>query len=723
MRSLVRLAIAATSLGATSLGVTSLGLAAAGPPPTPAIDVVETMFGMNFTDRYRWMEAGGPAFDDWLTAQGAYARATLDALPDRQALLEQLHRLNNGETRVAGTQFASGRFIYSKTRPEDAVPKIFVRAPDGVERILIDPAGFDARGEAATIDYWSVSPDGGKVAFGVSLGGAEIGILRVRDVATGADLPEQIDRTRFARPNWIDNARFLYSRLPEAVVVGTGGVNDDSAGPDYSGGQVFLHVLGTEATADVPVFGRHSIEQADAAADLLFRGLADPGSSVVVGEIDFGLISSPRGVFVRAKDNLGATPVWRRAVPLEAEVRGVLLHDDMLYLRSALDAPRQRILRIAALAPDLARAETVLPEQSGAITAMAAASDALYVQVDEDGIGKMLRIAWDGTTETLALPFAGAIIDMSAVPGTPGVLVRMQSWTRSPVVYAFDPATGRFTDTGIAPPSPVSYADIGVTEVRAPASDGAAIPLSIVAPRGTVVDGRHPVLLYVYGAYGVPIDPSFSPLRRAWFDRGGVVVVAHVRGSGGFGEDWHEAGRLASKSNSTSDFITAAEYLVRSGWARQGGMAAMGGSAGGIVVGGALAARPELFGAVVIEVGLLNALRLERIPIGPFNTGEFGSADTEDGVRMLYAIDAYLALRDGVNYPGVVISTGRNDTRISPWMPAKFAARLQAANAGSNPILLRVDDKGGHYATTKRQAEEELADYYAFMLAQLTGAR
>jgi prolyl oligopeptidase len=233
------------------------------------------------------------------------------------------------------------------------------------------------------------------------------------------------------------------------------------------------------------------------------------------------------------------------------------------------------------------------------------------------------------------------------------------------------------------------------------------VPVSIVAPRGTVRDGSRPAFVYAYGAYGVSLDPAFSPLRRAWFDQGGIYVVAHVRGSGGFGDDWHRAGKLENKPNSVADLIATAQCLERNGWASPRTLAAIGSSAGGIVVGNAIADRPELFSAALIDVGLLNPLRLEQLPIGPFNTGEFGSADTEEGVRMLSAIDAYQRLRNGVAYPGVIVATAHNDARISPWLPAKLAARLQAAAAEPRPMLLRVEEAGGHSAGTGNRPRQK----------------
>jgi prolyl oligopeptidase len=688
----------------------AVALIAAGPPPTPTVPHIDRMFGMTFSDPYQWMEKGGPRFDAWLSAQNAYTRATLDAVPGRAGLLAELERLSGGETQVSSAALAGGSFIYSKTRPQDAVAKIFARpVAGGPERLLIDPARLDADGQAAQLDYWSAAPDGRHIAYGVSLGGAETGTLHVMDVATGADLPEAMDRTRYARPNWIDAASFLYSRLPEPP---------PGQAQRLTGGQVFLHRLGTDVASDVPVFGPGLLPGTRLPAQFFYRGVASSQSPLVAGEYDAGLGNSAKTVFVADRAALGAGAAWRRLARQRDEVRGIVLHGDAIYVRSAMGAPRQRILRVAAADPDLAKATVVLAQGSGTIAAMTAAADALYVQLNEAGKGRLVRIPWGGEPEPIATPFEGAFMGLTATAAEPGVILRMQSWTHSQTVFRYDPATRRFTDTGIAPPSPVSFDDIEWTELHAPSFDGKQVPISIVAARGARRDGAPPLLMYAYGAYGVTLEPSFDVSRRAWFDHGGIYVAVHVRGSGGFGDDWHRAGRLADKRNSVNDFIAAADYLVHTGWTSPDTLSAWGGSAGGIVVGGAITARPHLFSAALIEVGLLNTLRLEQIPIGPFNTGEFGSTETEEGVRMLSAVDAYLHLRDHVAYPGVLVATGRNDARVSPWMPAKFAAKLQACDVGTRPDLLRVEDAGGHGGGTKAQAQQELADFYAFLLWQ-----
>jgi prolyl oligopeptidase len=681
--------------------------AGAGPPPTPVVEHKETLFGLSVSDPYHWMEAGGPSFDNWLTDQAGYARGSLEAVPGRAALLSEIGKLWESETRVGSVFFVGQSWIYSKLRSGDPVGRIYIRsATDGRERALIDPAVFDSDSGAAQIDYLSVSPDGRFIAYGVSVGGSEVGTLRVRRVENGVDLPETFDRTRYARPNWSDNSSFLYTRLP----VG-------NAGTSLTGGRVFVHRLGQRVETDRAVFGPDFVASVGGNG-AFFRGVSSPDSSIVVGEFDTGLTSSPMSLFITSKDKLENGPQWRQISGPNDEIRGIIIHGTDLYLQSAKNHPRQRILRITAANANLATAETVLGEGAASIDGMVAAADALYVRRAEGGVGQLIRIPWGGKPEQITAPFEGAFMGLTANRSEPGVALRIQGWTRSQTVYAYQPSEHRFVDTGIVAPSAVSFDDIAAFMVRVPARDGAAVPVSILAKRGITHDAGHPIIMYAYGAYGATEDPTFNATRRAWFDRGGVYVVVHVRGSGGFGDDWHRAGQLQNKTNSINDFIDTAEYLIRTGWATPERLSCVGVSAGAIVIGGAIVARPDLFSAALIHGGLLNALRLKQLPIGPFNAGEFGSTDTAEGTQMLYAIDAYQQIRNGVAYPGVVISVGRNDTRVSPWMPSKFAARLQAATVGPRPILLRVDDVGGHAGGTKDQIVSRLTDAYAFLLWQ-----
>jgi prolyl oligopeptidase len=672
----------------------------------------ETLFGMIFDDPYVWMERSPHSFQAWASAQNGYTRATLDRIPGRAALLAQLRELDAGETRVGTVVAVGGSWFYTVTRPQDATARLFVREGGRDEdRLLVDSSRFDVGPARAHIDYWAVSPDGRHMVYGVSVGGAETGTLRVMDVASARDLPGQIDRTRYADPSWRNDTSFLYTRLPAPHASGE---------QELTGGIVFLHQLDANPASDIAVFGRGVVPGVDIPSNVFVAAVSTPGSDQVVAEYDSGLGSSTETLFIAPTSSLDSgRPPWRQIAGSRDRVFGIAQHGDWLYLRSGRDAPQHKILRTRLSAPDVEHAEPVMPEERASIVGMVAAKDALYVRLLDDALGLLRRIPWaGGSPETLQLPFGGTIMGMTASLDRPGLILQVQGWIESQTVLLFDPATRRFGNTGLAPPSPVSFADIEWSYVHARSSDGAMVPMAIVGKRGMQRAVPRPVLLYGYGAYGYVLGPTFNPLRRAWFDHGGIFAVAQVRGSGGFGDSWYQAGRSAGKPNGIADFVACAEYLVREGWTTRSMLGAQGASAGGIVVGGALAARPELFSAAIINSGLVDAMQLHEIPIGPFNTGEFGAIDTAAGVRMLYAIDVYQQVRRGVAYPGVLITAGHNDTRISAWMSGKLAAQLQASTTGPRPVLLAIDQTGGHLGSVNDALVTETADFYSFLLWQ-----
>jgi prolyl oligopeptidase len=385
------------------------------------------------------------------------------------------------------------------------------------------------------------------------------------------------------------------------------------------------------------------------------------------------------------------------------------------------------------------------------ITGLSVAKDALYVQQMDAGYGRLLRLEFNvklasskkakgsksknapaalpktagiARATEVALPFEGTIEDRVTDPMRAGALIRLAGWTQAPAYYAVQPGNGKLARLTLQPPSRVDFSAIASTRIMVKSHDGVEVPVSIVYPRNVVHDGRAPLLLDAYGAYGISQEPHFSPSLLPWLERGGVFAVAHVRGGGELGEAWHDAGRLANKPNTWLDLIAAAEQLVRDKWTSPAHLAIIGGSAGGIAVGGAMAARPDLFHAVVSQVGVHDLLRYERTANGPSNIPEFGTVANESGFHTLYAMSSYHQLQDGVQYPAALFTTGFNDPRVDSWEPAKMAARLQAVNQGpggsGRPVLLRVDFAGGHgIGATKEQAIETSADVFAFLLWQI----
>ena len=274
-------------------------------------------------------------------------------------------------------------------------------------------------------------------------------------------------------------------------------------------------------------------------------------------------------------------------------------------------------------------------------------------------------------------------------------------------------------DTKLMPASPVDFSQIESIEVKARSADGTLVPLSIVYKRGLARDGSNPTLLTGYGAYGTSLDPSFDPTRLAWLERGGVLALAHVRGGGEYGEEWHQAGMKLTKQNTIDDFIACAEYLISEKYTSAEFLGGEGRSAGSITISGAITQRPDLFAAGLIIAGLPNVLRFEEQASGPANAAEFGTVKTPDGFKAVHAMDAYDHVRPGVAYPAIMLAAGITDLRVAPWQSAKMTARLQADSRSGKPVLLRVNyDEGHGFGSTKVQRDELLADKYAFLLWQ-----
>lgn len=410
---------------------------------------------------------------------------------------------------------------------------------------------------------------------------------------------------------------------------------------------------------------------------------------------------------------------WTRVATPEDGVMSCAASADTLFLRTARDAPRFQVVATPLAAPDLAHARVVVPPGDGVIQDLRVAGDQLLISELVGGVSRLRRVPLGGgAPEVVPLPIAGTLLHWDSAPGSALAALELTSWTVAPRILLYDAASGAVRDPELSSPAPVDLREIEVAEVVAPGRDGTPIPLSIIHRRGLVRDGNNPTLLFGYGAYGISASPRCLPEMLAWYERGGVYAIAHVRGGEG-GAEWHAAGRLGHKQTTIDDFIACAEYLIAHGYTSPARLAAEGVSAGGIPAGCALAQRPELWGAVVLLVPLVNPLRLEASEYGAQNAPEFGTVTTPEGFASLLISDTYHQIQDGVAYPPVLISAGLNDPYAPVWHASKLAARLQAATAADHPILLRVDFGGGHALSTTQQASAERADVLAFLLYAL----
>ncbi len=685
--------------------------------PIARVDSVrDTYFGTTLEDPYRWMENWrSEEFQAWVKGQAASMRAHLDALAGREKLLARITELSNAGPELSAFQVMSERVFYLRRNPGEDLAKLVVRLPDGQEKTLFNPNLIGGEAQTA-IDWYFPSWDGRSVAYGISQGGSENSVLHVLEVESGAILDLAIPHTEFTHVSWLeDNRSFVYHRFPERPA----GTPETER---YRDGCTYLHRLGEDVAGDRPVFGANLSMSVEVGRDDYPFLMISPQSSWMIGLVAHGdleeksIYAAPRSTLVDP-----ATIPWKRMCDVEDAVADYDLIGDTIYLRTHKNAPRYKVIATSLQEPGLANAMTVVPESRAVIEAIKVAGDYLLLADLDGGIGRLRRVKrGSGEPEAIPLPFEGSIGGWANAPGSPEVLVPMASWVISPRLYRCDVNARTLEDSGIYPPSPLDFSDIETHEVHYPAKDGTLVPLSLIHKKGLRLDGDNPTLLMGYGSYGIKLNPFFLPLMKAWYDLGGVLAVAHIRGGGEYGKEWHLAGKGLNKGKTIEDFIAAAEYLIAQKYTNPRRLAGEGGSAGGITTGGALVRRPDLWAVMVMKVPVTNSLRAEFTENGPPNVFEFGSVRTEEGFRGLHIMDAYTRVRDGVAYPAVLITAGVNDPRVVIWQAAKMAARLQAATSSGQLILLRVEFQGGHgIGSTQQQFNEEYADEFAFLCQQM----
>jgi len=711
--------IAVLLLAAVALSAqTTVSTAPPSPPVTPKHEVTDEFFGTRIVDSYRWLEdLKSSEVVAWMKAQNDYTRSVLDAIPGRDKLRSRIASLDDTGVRVSGFQSLGGHWFYLKRMPGEDNSKLYTReGANAAEHLLLNPEALTANGVHYSIDYYLPSLDGSLVAVGISPGGSENSVLHVLETSSGKDLGERIDRAQFGAVFWLpDNHSFFYNRLRKLGA-------DEPRTAYYLNSRAYLHHLGDDPDKDIPVFGNGlspSVSMIDSDFPIVS---VPPGSKYALGVVSHGVQNEVTVYVVKLSDLHDASAPWRKLIDVADEVTNFDIHGDHLYLVSHHNASRFRVLRLNLPDGDIHSAQEVVPPSDAVVIAVGVASDAVYIQKLDAGLGRVWRLPFEGgAASEIRLPFDGAIQEFFTNPAQAGVYLRAASWTKSPVLLHYDPPSNTVADARIIPPSPVDFSAIESEEVKAKAPDGSLVPLSIIHQRGLKLDGSHAALLHGYGSYGITYDPAFDPSSLAWLERGGVLAVAHVRGGGEYGEDWHNAGRKATKQNTITDFIACAQYLIEHKYTSPSHLAGEGTSAGGITIGGSITERPDLFGAALDNVGMSDDLRAELQINGPANIPEFGTVKNEDDFHHLLAISAYHRIKDQTAYPAVLLTTGINDPRVDPWQMDKMTARLQAATSSGKPVLLRVDYDAGHggIGATRSQHTALLTDQFSFLLWQL----
>ncbi len=683
---------------------------AGGAPDTPKKPVAAEYQGVTVEDPYQWLEADDDSqVKAWSDAQNQQTRKNLDSFPDRTAIEKQLQEWY-AKTSPSYSSLVSrpGILFAMKFQPPKQQPLLvtLVSADDlKSEKVVLDPNVLDTKGTTA-IDWFVPSSDGKYVAMSLSKGGSEDGTLHFYETATGKALPDTIPHVQYPTAGgsaaWnADGTGVYYTRFPRK------GERPDADLNFYQ--QIYFHKLGTPNTEDKYSIGKDFPRIAEIAI------AASRDGKYILATVANG----DGGDF--AHYLLGSDGTWKQITQFSDQIKLARLgRDNALYLLSRAGAPRGKILRLPLDVPELKNAAEIVASGEAVIEQIVPSTDALYVADLLGGPSQIRRFDLNGKNETtISTPQISAVQELLALEDG-SLLFRDVSYT-DPAAW-FHCLNGKTepVKTALLSTSPVSCADIEVRREFATSKDGTKIPLNVLSRKGMKRDGNNPTLLYAYGGYGISMSPNFDFTRRLWFDRGGVYVVANIRGGGEFGEEWHKAGNLTKKQNVFDDFAATAEYLTNENYTRPGKLAIQGGSNGGLLMGAMITQHPDLFRAVVSSVGIYDMLRVELAPNGAFNVTEFGTVKNPEQFKALYAYSPYHHVMDGTKYPAVLMMTGANDGRVAPYHSRKMTARLIAANKSENPILLRTSSSAGHgMGTALSERIKQSADIYAFLFSQL----
>ena len=669
--------------------------------------VVEDYHGTKVPDPYRWLEHPdrGRA-PQYLEAQRGLTATYLKGLAHRDPIHQRLTALW-AYARTGVPWREAGRVFYVSNTGAQAQSVLYAQQDAGDQpRAVLDPATISPDGAIAVGDY-AVSPDGRLLAYRTAPGGADLGQIRVREMATGRDLGDVVDSV-LTSVCWTHDTRGFFYIRPPAPKPG------DTQSSERIDKQLFHHVLGQPQTKD------RFIQEWTESSRWLYCMLSEDGR-YALAVVEQGTESAMYVMDLRdAKRPDVTAPLVRLIGDRAAFHTPVDIVGRTLYARTNLDAPRNRVVALDLAQGASAKPRTVVPESPDVIVDAIIAGDRIVVNYLANVTSRVRLFALDGTASgEVALPGVGAVgWPLSARPSSRDLYYSFASFLAPRTVYRYDLRRG--TSAPFNPPRvPFDANAYETKQVFYLSKDGTRVPMFITAAKGVKLDGTHPTMLTAYGGYGISSDPHYEPDIPLWLEMGGIYVVANIRGGGEYGEEWHRAGMLDRKQNSFDDFIAAAEYLIAERYTTASRLAIYGRSNGGLLVGAAMTQRPDLFAAAVADAGHYDMLRYHKFTVGAGWISEFGSPDDPKAFPHLRAYSPLHNVRAGTCYPATLLLAADHDDRVVPSHAYKFAAELQAAQGCQRPVLLRVAVDASHSYASSEARIAERADMWAFVAAQL----
>jgi prolyl oligopeptidase len=599
-----------------------------------------------------------------------------------------------------------GRYFHLRRTGEEEQPVLYVRdGLRGEDRTLLDPAARSPDA-AIALDWWYPSPDGTLLAYGLSEGGSENSVLRVKDVAAGRDRDDLIPWTRAASLAWLpDGSGFYYTRYPEPGSVPSGEENYHR--------RVFFHALGADWPHDPLVLAGDDDRPSE---DWPGVRLSPDGRWLA--------LSVSRGwtrTDVYLRDCAAAADRFVTVVEGEDALFGVIARNDRLYLHTNLGAPRFRLLAANPHQPGPPAWTELIPEGPDVLEGVAVFGDVIVASWLRDASSRVTLHDRDGRLRReVALPEIGSVGGITGEWDGDEAFFGFSSYTSPPAVYRIALCGGAAVEWARTEPE-VDAALYRTRLLRYPSRDGTPVSMFLVDRKDRPADGMGPAVLTGYGGFNVSLTPAFGHSLMLFLEAGGLWAVAHLRGGGEYGEGWHRAGMLGQKQNAFDDFLAAGEWLVREGHAARDRLGILGGSNGGLLVGAAITQRPGLFRAAVAQVPLFDMLRYHEFRIARLWIPEYGDPGDPEAFRWLHAYSPYHHVEPGVAYPAVLITTGESDSRVDPMHALKMAARLQAATSSGRSVLLRVETRAGHgQGKPLAKVVDEWTDVWTFLFAELT---
>ena len=676
-------------------------------PETAQVDQTDDYHGTMVADPYRWLEDDvreSTEVADWVAAQNEITFAYLETIPERDKIKQRLTSL--WDYQKYGVPFKEGGKIFYFLNNGLQNQSVLYRQDnlDSEPKLVIDPNTFSEDGTVALADV-EISPDGRYAAMAIQDGGSDWRTVRLLDIESGKELQDKLKWVKFSNLAWAaDNSGFYYSRFPATEE----GAEFQSLNKNQT---IYFHATGTSQDADNLVYARE-----DHPDWLLIPQISEDGRFLII----YSQVGSGGNQMAFLDLNQADAEAVFITSDFENEFAFVGNVDGKLIFRTNLGAPRGRLVAIDSNQPDRESWQELVAESEAVMRGASLVGNSLIAVYLKDAYSQVRQFALDGAAiRKVELPGIGSVSGFGGKADGTDSFYSYSSFNSPPSVYRFATDSGEST---VFKTAEVDFdpADFVVKQVFYNSKDGTRVPMFIAHRTGLKLNGDTPALLYGYGGFNIAITPRFSISRLAWMEMGGIFALANIRGGGEYGDDWHKAGTKLQKQNVFDDFIAAGEYLVSERYTRPEKLAVMGGSNGGLLVGAVVNQRPDLFAAALPAVGVMDMLRFHQFTAGRFWTDDYGSAENADEFKALLAYSPYHNLKDGTEYPAVMVTTADTDDRVVPGHSFKYAARLQTAQAGKAPVLIRIETRAGHGSGKPTDMIiEEVADEWAFLADNL----